>query len=549
MPELDDHELLDEFARTESEAAFAALVGRYVNLVYSTARRFAGNPHHAEEITQAVFIILARKAGKLSPRAVLSGWLYQTTRLTAANFMKGEIRRQHREQEAYMQSILTEPDWSRRSEAEADTAAWQQLAPHLDEAMGRLGETDRDAIVLRFFENKTAREVGAALKLTEAAAHKRVNRALEKLRKIFSKRGVTLSSAIIAGAVSANSVHAAPAALAATISTTAVKGAAVAATVSSLVKGTLKIMAYSKLKLAIGIAVGIILAGGATTMFISRAGGDGKLAAQEIAKQAQNAYAALSSYSDNGTVEVEGVGSNSYNMTFNIHLARPNLYRIHWARAEAKVGLEPMAGTAWSDGTGDYVDAGFSGKLKKDDVQSALGLGTSVSGNSAINIPGTFFQQPWGDVLNLTATGKVETKKEKDERIGGVDCYVISRMADAAQLHAEGMLPNMGNMGMAASTDVLWIGKQDHLIHQIRSSLDLTSITTQPQLSDAEAKGMLEQAKIPITPEAIARIKKGYENTAKSATRIMIKSGKIVFTETHENIVVDRNFSPADFAQ
>ncbi len=106
MPELDDHELLGEFARTESEAAFAALVARYVNLVHSTALRFTGNPHHAEEITQAVFIILARKAGKLSPRAVLSGWLYQTARLTAANFVKGEIRRHHREQEAYMQSIL-----------------------------------------------------------------------------------------------------------------------------------------------------------------------------------------------------------------------------------------------------------------------------------------------------------------------------------------------------------------------------------------------------------------------------------------------------------
>ncbi len=545
MPEPDDIALLKQYAEDNSEAAFAGLVTRYVNLVYSAALRSVGNAHAAEEIAQAVFIILARKAGNLSKArrgvaaTVLSGWLYQTARLTAANYLRGEIRRQNREQEAYMQAILNEPE----------SDAWRQIAPLLDDAMGRLGEKDRNAIVLRFFENKNLSEVGAALGTSEDAAKMRVNRALDKLRKTFSKRGVTLSGAIIAGAVSANSVQAAPAGLAATISATAVKGAAVAATVSSLVKGTLKIMAYTKLKLAIGITAGILLAGGATTMFISRAGGDGKLAAQEIAKQAQNAYAALSSYSDNGTVEVEGVGSNSYNMTFNIHLARPNLYRIHWARAEAKVGLEPMTGTAWSDGTGDYVDAGFSGKLKKDDVQSALGLGAYVSGNSAINIPGTFFQQPWGDILSLTATGKVETKKEKDERIGGVDCYVISRVADAAQLHAEGMLPNMGNMGMAASTDVLWIGKQDHLIHQIRSSLDLTSITTQPQLSDAEAKRMLEQAKIPITPEAIARIKKGYENTAKSATRIMIKSGKIVFTETHENIVVNQKFSPADFAQ
>ena len=110
MPELNDHELLAEFARTGSETAFAAIAARHVNLVYSAALRFAGNPHHAEEITQAVFIILARKAVQLSPRTVLSGWLYQTARLMAANFVKGEIRRQRREQEAYMQSTLTDPE-------------------------------------------------------------------------------------------------------------------------------------------------------------------------------------------------------------------------------------------------------------------------------------------------------------------------------------------------------------------------------------------------------------------------------------------------------
>src|ERR1019366_10414141 len=125
MPELDDHELLAEFARNESEAAFATLVARHVNLVYSAALRFTGNPQHAEEITQAVFIILARKAGSLRRGTVLSGWLYQAARLTAANFMKGESRRQRREQEAYMQSTLTGPD----------SAAWEQIAAMLDQAM------------------------------------------------------------------------------------------------------------------------------------------------------------------------------------------------------------------------------------------------------------------------------------------------------------------------------------------------------------------------------------------------------------------------------
>jgi len=191
MLELDDIELLGQYARDHSEAAFATLVTRHVNLVYSTALRNAGNPHAAEEITQAVFIILAGKARSLSSRTVLSGWLYQTARLTAANFLRAEIRRQNREQEAYMQSLLNEPEPN----------VWPQIAPLLDAAMAGLGEKDRNAVVLRFFENKSLGEVGRALGASEDAAKMRVNRALEKLRKFFSKRGVTLSGAIIAGAV------------------------------------------------------------------------------------------------------------------------------------------------------------------------------------------------------------------------------------------------------------------------------------------------------------------------------------------------------------
>jgi DNA-directed RNA polymerase specialized sigma24 family protein len=126
--EVDDHELLAQYAGTDSEAAFATLVGRYVYLVHSAALRFTGNGHYAQEITQAVFVILARKAGSLRRGTVLSGWLYQAARLTAANFMKGESRRQPREQEAYMQSTLTGPD----------SAAWEQIAPLRDEAMARL---------------------------------------------------------------------------------------------------------------------------------------------------------------------------------------------------------------------------------------------------------------------------------------------------------------------------------------------------------------------------------------------------------------------------
>jgi uncharacterized protein (TIGR03435 family) len=259
MPEMDDIELLAQYARDNSEAAFATLVTRHVNLVYSTALRSVGNPHAAEEITQAVFIILARKARSLSQGTILSGWLYQTARLTAANFLRAEIRRQHREQEAYMQSLLNE----------LEPEVWPQIAPLLDAAMERLGEKDRNAVVLRYFKNKNLREVGAALGASEDAAKMRVNRALEKLRKFFTKRGVALSGTAIAGAVLANSVQAAPVALAKSVTALAIaKGAAASGSTLTLIKGALKIMAWTKAKTAIVVGASVLLAAETATVTV-----------------------------------------------------------------------------------------------------------------------------------------------------------------------------------------------------------------------------------------------------------------------------------------
>src|SRR5215831_6662966 len=185
MRETDDIELLRRYAEDHSEEAFATLVARHLNLVYSVALRHVRNPHHAEEITQAVFVILARKAGHLRPGVVISGWLYHAARLTSANFLRSETQRARREQEAHMQSIL--------NESEPDV--WPQLAPILDAAMAGLGAKDRDAVVLRFFEGRKMNEVGTALGTNEEAAKKRVNRAVEKLRLFFTKRGVAMSAA------------------------------------------------------------------------------------------------------------------------------------------------------------------------------------------------------------------------------------------------------------------------------------------------------------------------------------------------------------------
>ena len=242
---MDDMDLLKEYASRSSESAFATLVSRHIDMVYSVAMRCTGNHHHAEEITQAVFALLAAKAGSLSSGIVLSGWLFHTARLTAANFVRKEIRRTRREQEAFMQSNMQENQ----------TAIWEQIAPLLDDAIADLGEKDRNAVVLRFVNGKDYSEVAAALGTTAQSAQVRVSRAVEKLRKIFSKRGVVLSGVALGGAISANSIQAAPAGLAMTITSAAVQGTALTASTVTLAKGAVSFMAWTKITVGAGLVV------------------------------------------------------------------------------------------------------------------------------------------------------------------------------------------------------------------------------------------------------------------------------------------------------
>ncbi|MGO8766381.1 MAG: RNA polymerase sigma factor [Limisphaerales bacterium] len=254
----DDLTLLREFAADHSEAAFAALVNRHVNLVYSVALRRVRDPHLAEEITQVVFIILARQAGALGDNTILPGWLCRTACYASADALRKQQRRQQREHEAQIESIVNEPE----------SEAWQQIAPVLEAAMAQLGRKDHDALALRFFENKSFAEVAAALRTSEGAAKMRVSRALDKLRVRLVKRGVTLTATVLAGAVAANSVQAAPAGLAVKLTAVAAKGAATTTSITTILKGTLKIMAWTKMKTAVVIGVGILLAEGTTTVLL-----------------------------------------------------------------------------------------------------------------------------------------------------------------------------------------------------------------------------------------------------------------------------------------
>ena len=164
---MEDHQLLADYARTGSEAAFSLLVKRHVGFVHAVARRQLNDDALAADVAQAVFLLLARKAGSFGSRSVLVGWLFRTTRFVASRALRAEIRRQRREQQAVSMQELHSSD-----------PHWNRLSPELDEAVARLGETDRNALLLRFAEGRNHREVGAALGLSEEAAKKRVNRAL-----------------------------------------------------------------------------------------------------------------------------------------------------------------------------------------------------------------------------------------------------------------------------------------------------------------------------------------------------------------------------------
>lgn len=253
----DDMDLVRAYARSNSEEAFAALVSRHVNLVYSVAFRQVADGHLAEEITQTVFIILARKAATLGSKTVVSGWLYRTTRYASTRALTMRRRRQHREQEAYMRSQLNV----------TEDNTWMEIEPFLDAAIAQLAEKDHNAVVLRFFEGRNFKDISTVLGTTEAGAKMRVNRALEKLRSFFSKRGLTYSTVAIAGAISAHSVQAAPIGLACSVTGLAIKGTTATSTLT-LVETTLKLMAWTKLKTMAVVGVLAILAAGTTTVTV-----------------------------------------------------------------------------------------------------------------------------------------------------------------------------------------------------------------------------------------------------------------------------------------
>jgi RNA polymerase sigma factor (sigma-70 family) len=239
-----DRELLRRYAEADSEDAFAELVRRHLDLVYSAAlRQVNGDALLAQDVAQSVFADLARKAGVLWQREVLTSWLYTSTHFAAANAVRKERRRHTHEQEAFVMHELLQ--------APTPDLNWEKLRPVLDEVMHELKETDRAVILMRYFENRPFADIGQRLGLSEDAVRKRVDRSLEKLRAFLAKRGISISVAL-GTVLSANAVQIAPAGLAATLASASL---AVSETGTTLT--LLKAMTMTKIQA--GIIGGILV--------------------------------------------------------------------------------------------------------------------------------------------------------------------------------------------------------------------------------------------------------------------------------------------------
>jgi RNA polymerase sigma factor (sigma-70 family) len=266
----ESRELLAGYAKMGSEAAFGELVKRYINLVYSTALRLvAHDTQEAEDVTQTVFIDLARLSRTLSSDTMLGGWLHQHTFHVASTAARSDRRRRAREREAVEMNML-------HSEAGLNDAT-----PLLDEAITQLPTEDRTAILLRFFEQRDFRSVGDALGTSEDAARMRVNRAVDKLHGLLKQRGVTISAAAFGTALATEAVTAAPAGLAGSVAGAALAGAAAGGGITATV---VKFMTVSKIKF--GIASAAVIACAAIPLLVEHLS-QGKLRAENEALRQQ----------------------------------------------------------------------------------------------------------------------------------------------------------------------------------------------------------------------------------------------------------------------
>ncbi|HWA09443.1 MAG TPA: sigma-70 family RNA polymerase sigma factor [Opitutaceae bacterium] len=401
----EDSELLRQYFAAGSEEAFAELVHRYIGLVYSVAlRQMSNDSHLAQDVTQKVFTELAREAAALSRHPALSGWLYCSTQFIAIDLVRSEQRRRARELEAQTMHELTgSPDPALDSE---------NLRPVLDQVMGDLNEHDRNAVMLRFFEGRPFAEVGRKLELTEDAARMRVDRALDKMRALLMRRGITSTTTALALALTNEAGVAAPAGLAATVTNFALSNAAaVTATVGGGAAATLSFLKIMSTTKTIAIAAAVLAI--ATTSY-----------EYNQSRHARSAAAAAELELQQWATKADTIKSlQAENVRLQDRLA---------ALSAANPAQEATAATA--PASGDYMD-----RLQTlADIQAK---GLANVGVPVINKGNGKLQARFSELFNLSLAEKstlnqaVEQARQKTEQLMAANASV-SRLPDGSVLIA-----------------------------------------------------------------------------------------------------------------
>jgi hypothetical protein len=272
--------------------------------------------------------------------------------------------------------------------------------------------------------------------------------------------------------------------------------------------------------------------------------------AEQIVEKSREAYAALSSYSDSGTVVSEMAGVTN-TLSFKTRLQRPNQYRISWKLNTPLKVMPGSEGITWSDGTGDYVLSSGSSQEKTPkrmvDMKSALSAAAGFSWSTSLAVPGAFFHGDFRDAfVALVLSGHYPLTREKDAKLGNIDCYVVSSVIDLSKA------PETGKSGTASTR--LWIGQHDFLIHQSRTKLVNEVAPDKPpteQEIDAASRKSLEMQNKPATPEAVAAMRpqmRAIMKQTQATIRSSFESG-VVTTRILDKIVVNERLAPAAFTR
>ena len=260
MAQRRDEELIFLCNEKRSEEAFAELCRRYARLVFSTCYRELGDRTLAEDAAQGVFLLLSQKTKALKSYDTLSGWLYTASRLVSRNLVKQERRRAMLEERAALEAA---------TEKDNGNPLWERIEPHFHDALIRLRPEDREAVLLRFVQEQSFIEIGVNLGVSENTARMRVSRAIEKIKNHFSKVGITVSSAILAGLLLEKSSQATPALLLSKLPNLGgLSGSGgVSQSTATIASQASRQMALSKMAIPIVGVVGVLLIAGGPALY------------------------------------------------------------------------------------------------------------------------------------------------------------------------------------------------------------------------------------------------------------------------------------------